>query len=364
MNDDDLGLALERLVTERKRIGPSPALQQAVWAIPATSPPERRWLPRIDTEGFSMFSAVKFIAAAVIVVLFGGFLFTGILSTQQGDEALPAAVTESPSPITTDVLLPGVNLSVEEVEPGVFRLVGEGELTFDDLPDMEKVAGGNLVSGADGSVWLLQHDRFGRLGGGGRATGPRRPCAQSSSTSRSVKKHRVGCMGTRRWSNGPLIYSLRPPSPASRRGRRRRVGSFTFRVPMATSSRSPPMARSGPGGRTPRNRDNYSSAISGPMAGGPVADWPAWTQLRVSDNGDIWAFGEPPSPRRFVDGAWQASDVVDLPHWCWGCAADVGPDGTVWGVSRRREGHPWPPRPLRWLRVAGVGATRLAVGPQ
>jgi len=48
----------------------------------------------IPTEGgFSMFSAVKFIAAGVIVALFGGFLLAGILTTPQGDEAMPAAGT-------------------------------------------------------------------------------------------------------------------------------------------------------------------------------------------------------------------------------------------------------------------------------
>ena len=36
-----------------------------------------------------MFSAVKFIAAGVIVALFGGFLLAGVLTTQQGDEVAP-----------------------------------------------------------------------------------------------------------------------------------------------------------------------------------------------------------------------------------------------------------------------------------
>jgi len=48
--------------------------------------------------GFSMFSAVKFVAAAAIVALFGGFLLSGTLTTQQGEEIAPAAVSASPSP--------------------------------------------------------------------------------------------------------------------------------------------------------------------------------------------------------------------------------------------------------------------------
>jgi len=50
-----------------------------------------------------MFSTVKFVAAAAIVALFGGFLLTGALTTQQGEELAPAAVTASPSPVTTYV---------------------------------------------------------------------------------------------------------------------------------------------------------------------------------------------------------------------------------------------------------------------
>jgi hypothetical protein len=50
-----------------------------------------------------MFSTVKFIAAGAIVALFGGFLLTGALTTQQGEEMVPAAVIASPSPVMTYV---------------------------------------------------------------------------------------------------------------------------------------------------------------------------------------------------------------------------------------------------------------------
>jgi hypothetical protein len=59
---------------------------------------------RSQKRGFSMFSALKFIAASAIVALFGGFLLTGVLTTPQGDEVLPAAATESPSPMTAQML--------------------------------------------------------------------------------------------------------------------------------------------------------------------------------------------------------------------------------------------------------------------
>ena len=101
---------------------------------------------------FAMFAALKFIAAAVIVALFGGFLLTGILSTPQGDEMAPAAVTESPSPMTTEELISG--MVTEEVEPGVYRVVNDG------VRDLSYPLGGWDVTGfvvdvtPDGSVWV------------------------------------------------------------------------------------------------------------------------------------------------------------------------------------------------------------------
>ena len=133
-----------------------------------------------------MFSAVKFIAASVIVALFGGFLITGVLTTQQGDEMAPAAVTAPPTieatsapteaptrPVRTDILA-GVELTVEEVEPSVFRVVNDG------VRDL--VLGGNtdIVAGHDGGIYLLRKHQFIRLGSESgqawpEAGGPYRP---------------------------------------------------------------------------------------------------------------------------------------------------------------------------------------------
>jgi len=102
-------------------------------------------------RGFSMFSALKFVAAGAIVALFGGFLLTGVLTTPQEGEVPPAAVTESPSPMTTEELLTG--MAVEEVEPGVYRVVNDG------VRDISLAVGwgspGHMVDVTpDGSVWL------------------------------------------------------------------------------------------------------------------------------------------------------------------------------------------------------------------
>ena len=80
-----------------------------------------------------LFSATKFVIAAVIVALFGGFLLAGLLTQQPSEEAAPPAAATATSDATDSVrtsvrsdLLPGVALVVEEVEPGVFRVLSDG----------------------------------------------------------------------------------------------------------------------------------------------------------------------------------------------------------------------------------------------
>ena len=75
--------------------GPSePVDDLAIYEAVTAASRSHRW-------GFTMFSALKFMAAAAIVALFGGFLLAGILTTQQ-EESAPAAVTESPSPTANE----------------------------------------------------------------------------------------------------------------------------------------------------------------------------------------------------------------------------------------------------------------------
>ena len=78
----------------------------------------------ITKMGSTMFSALKFLAAGVIVALFGGFLLAGILTMPQDGDVLPAAVTEPPSPMTNGE--PFLGMVTEEVEPGVFRMDNDG----------------------------------------------------------------------------------------------------------------------------------------------------------------------------------------------------------------------------------------------
>jgi hypothetical protein len=94
---DDMS-AFDRQISSEVLLGAGPSESVddlAVFDVVIAASRSLRW-------GFSMFSVVKFIAAGAIVALFGGFLLAGILTTQPGDEVVPAAVTGSPSPMTTD----------------------------------------------------------------------------------------------------------------------------------------------------------------------------------------------------------------------------------------------------------------------
>ena len=125
-------------------VGPSRPVDDAAifTAITTTQSPKWRFQ--------SMFSATKFVVAGAIVALFGGFLLSGVLTQQPSDDRLPAvgasasataqaeatdAATSEPEPTTEAVadsttpdLLPGVDLVTEEVEPGVYRVLGDGSL--------------------------------------------------------------------------------------------------------------------------------------------------------------------------------------------------------------------------------------------
>jgi len=99
---DDMNAFERQLSVEVTRLmGPvRPVDDLAVFsAITATQSP--KW--RIQ----SMFSATKFVVAGVIVALFGGFLLTGVLTTQPSDDSLPAAVSSaSTEPDASEVAAP------------------------------------------------------------------------------------------------------------------------------------------------------------------------------------------------------------------------------------------------------------------
>ena len=142
----------ERQVGEEisRIVGPAhPVDDLAIFEVAASH--QRRWR-------FSMFSALKLAGAAVIVALFGGFLLAGGLTAPQDDGMAPAAVSDAPSPTTSDDILPGVSLTVEEVDPGVYRVAADG------VRELESADIQGVSAGYDGNIWLLREEAFRRLG--------------------------------------------------------------------------------------------------------------------------------------------------------------------------------------------------------
>ena len=127
----------------------SSTLRDRVLDVPLTTRLGRGRWAWIEVGRFgSVFSATRFVVAGAIVALFGGFLLAGLL-TQPSDDMAPAAVTASPSPTMTEDLLSG--MVTEEVEPGVYRVDGDGirDLSVVGLPRQR-----DLTITPDGSVWI------------------------------------------------------------------------------------------------------------------------------------------------------------------------------------------------------------------
>lgn len=115
-----------------------------------------------------MFSATKYLAAGIILAVVGGVFITTGAPEDRGSESLPAvgaslsAAPSSPTPsespttttlsartVTNSDLLPGVDLQVMEVAPGVFHILGDGTgHRFTGI----SIRGFEITT--DGQVWL------------------------------------------------------------------------------------------------------------------------------------------------------------------------------------------------------------------
>lgn len=171
-----------------------PDPQTSTRAVMARLPQVRqrgRWWPllpaaRLDTQSTDgyrsgasdtrVLSALKFAVACVVVATFGSLVLAGLLGGPRSEAPpLPAAASVQASPwaptgepaVRADIL-PGVALTVAEVEPGILRVIDDGVRDLGPLPPQ-------LLAGRDGSIWLRswtygkgrnRHDRLERLGDG------------------------------------------------------------------------------------------------------------------------------------------------------------------------------------------------------
>jgi hypothetical protein len=321
-------------VRQRGRWWPLPTFDRPA-PIPATGGP-------MPARGFSMSSAVKFVVAAAIVALFGGFLLTGVLTTQQGDEMAPAAVTASPtaktrspvttqppesppSPMTTDELLSG--MVTDEVEPGILRVVSDG---VRDLP-VDARDGGSTWSvnvGYDGSVWLFTGDD-----------------SNSVYHDRAERFLRLGSDESHQWPEASFwghAFEVAPdgtmwvvPFPPSD-GRRSTDGEeWTVQTcPQGRHCRGFTVAPDGTVWASWREDDGrWRVGHLGPTGWQPldgyahnvIPPFRGWERLIVADAGHIYGY-EADGLFRYEDGDWKHLPGVDG-------LIDVGRDGTLWHDS-------------------------------
>ena len=274
--------------------------------------------------GFTTLSALKFVAATVIVALFGGFLLAGILTTQQGDKVAPAAVTDSPSPMTTEELLSG--MVAEEVEPGVYRVANDGvrDLLVADM----------IIVGDDGSVWATQDQ-----GPSGRAAFPlggeiietqSEPWTVTSDG--TLWDESLHTYDGERWTEHPAPTTDFDADHLYNLG-----GTVWATWPDPQQPQQWAVAR--------LDGDEWRRLDPLLMPSEPDETPPeAWqVELLTTDQGDLWAWtsrgavfpewtGDWGSAvmRRWVDGEWQEifHKRSDQP-WVVGLLA-LGPDGTMW----------------------------------
>jgi hypothetical protein len=329
-----LGPYLDEVATSLPE--PERGLDELLATVATTPQQQRGFLPPLPTWRFqSMFSATKFVVAGVIVALFAGFLLTGLLTTPQGDEIVPAAA----SPETG--LLPGVDLVTEEVEPGVERILSDG------IRDLSVVGVGRgrgrgapdgLAIAPDGAVWLDTGSTLVKLGD--PESFPRPATGEPDlkfSPDGSLWARTAGSFISRLEGEGwsemarmdPLMDGDAP-------------WDFAPDGTVWTGRSGARVARLGAPGwqEHPIDLDfrqlmnDHPIAFLGQSELGPGA---YFEDLRVDTNGDVWAAlsvadrGEAPMVLLRYDGeTWSLVDPVGVGGYYTVGLLDVGSDGTMW----------------------------------
>ena len=355
----------------RAGVAATPQRRHRWWPFGRTAAapvPERGPAP---ARGFTMFSALKFVTAAVIVALFGGFLLTGVLTAPQDDEVLPAAVSASPTteaepdataapteptepqdPSVRSDILPGVTLAVEEVEPGVFHVIDDG------VRDLHSGRQTDIVAGHDDGIWLLRKNQFFRLGSDAGHGWPNGERPQSDDPVFDIVDHFEVTPDERVW----VVHTERVPDP---RDDFRDVGVLLSSDGDGWSRVQTPgndliAIAVGPDGTLwatwrelnwyESEREMYASpgvGHLGPSGWEPLTARPGvYERLHPTASGVLYAQGciyGSCVASRYEDGAWSTMEG-------WTGTWDVAPDDTVWSL---KSGFDPKSDPKGLARVAG-----------
>jgi hypothetical protein len=284
-----------------------------------------------------MFSALKFVVAAVIVALFGGFLLAGVLTTQHRDEVAPAAVTESPPPMTTEELLSG--MVTEEVQPGVLRVVNDGVRDV-AIPDTGTPNSGLSIS-PDGGIWVFEERKAYRLGEApthdwGRVTVWAPEVAPDGTLWGATDDSGISSFDGESWAEHDRLAARTHPYALT-------IEPDGTGWATASDESGCPAVRSAPDcRRTVLIRVDETGASTARGWEEVYEGSLSWHKPLVSPDGDVWLVGRGDAPAwypveaflRYDGNRWQVIDVPEgLATADMGESFGFGADGALWAAA-------------------------------
>ena len=235
-----------------------------------------------------------------------------------GAAVAPAAgrapnLNESPTTSVRTDILPGVELTVEEVDPGLYRVLRDGRRSL--------FRGWELIAGQDGSIWGLRDGGFFRVGGQYHEWPQHIKYIEAFDVARDGTVWVVGAGPTlddkqTAKKDEPTIRSFDGRSwTFGKRGESLHVVAAPDGTVWATwvGRNGRVLARWG--------KDGWQRSDTPPPRGAE--------DVFIASNGDMWArsWSDDGGLSHLVDGTWQplGPSVADV---------DVGPDGTIWALRQ------------------------------
>jgi hypothetical protein len=249
------------------------------------------------------------------------FLVIPLLGALVGPAAAQSqGTTEAPTTSVRSDLLPGVELTVEEVEPGVFHVIGDGVRDLD-------ATRGKVVVGHDGSIWLIDEDGVARLGSTESYTFP-----GGWDTRLVVSPDGTVWVSRTRYDSSEGREVNRIHSLDNGKWTRR------LRAPAIGGPHALTVAPDGTLWTTHRARGESSKVVVTHLAGD---DWkplpeplPDEADVFVTDLGEVWAVRREGQNRLWRyhenEGRWKEFVVDTVVPDPGKARAEVATDGTVW----------------------------------